>query len=529
MSSDMDVDDNEPVLLFPPEIWSHIALHIDWRQDLIALAQSCQYLHDLVTPNHLQYHVIQAPFHNLSLWKHLISHPKCAGKVTVLILYDGTVKRHKDNWHVPSVVAKDDVPARVNDELGNHIIAAFQVMRNLREFKLDAPCEGNDPRAFEYALDALHLAISHLPKPKLTISAPYGYRFPHLTEEETSNKEEVARPEDLHAADLVRRNMFWKLDDIVRLDVLKFDAIYTTDPRKTRRALVADLFVPMLAKCNALEELKLRTIPSYLSAGLASVHLPSLRSLYVTAQDTLKEAEERHIQDFLRAHTSLTTLQFTLLSHVSWSSTVDGPFPLLPKIEHLLDAPAAFVIAIFKNRREVSFVLATLGDFHLLQIVSTAGFIVLSRYELKRLGLSHVINLSTLRLASSIFPAFNELHLPSSGNPRHTMFTGSSRHLNANRGQPQHEPNPEWPLWYRQLYDIEEIHDSVPNIFENLREVSNVRTTAGLVPDYTDWLRGGSEERPYLQGVDRASVEAALRSISKRYPRLRVVNGWRID
>jgi hypothetical protein len=93
-----------------------------------------------------------------------------------------------------------------------------------------------------------------------------------------------------------------------------------------------------------VQEIKLATIPRELSEAFFSETMPALRHLYITRQQHMTAAMEEQLVGFLRVHPAIETLQLTLVTPGRWSTSVVPPYPLLPNIRHLLDAPGPLMV-----------------------------------------------------------------------------------------------------------------------------------------------------------------------------------------
>ncbi|KAI0035380.1 hypothetical protein K488DRAFT_83088 [Vararia minispora EC-137] len=479
----------------PLELLEDIGRHCDSRNDLIALAQTCVSLRNVIIPNHLDYRVIRAPFAHKELWQHLIDHPGLAGNVYTLILYDGIPSF---GWRIPRAVENSacNGSAVAADLQPTLFIAALKAMVNVRSLKLDSICPGGLP-AFHIALEVLRWATTLLPSlSELTISL----RAPVVVFPGSIAGDEAL----LSARQQMADHSMWALRRLTKIDFEEHECIYYDQ-------VVGNSLGPMLSASVFLQEIKIAAVPTPLASIFFNVRLPALRALYITRQHHMSSMIEELFVHFLRAHPTIDTLQLTMQTPNRWGTPVPPPHPLLPNIRHLLDAPGALMMPIFNCRVDRSLRLSTLGDFHMLAAASTTAFCAINRDTLRKLGLAYMINLSTLRLAASIFPALEELTLPRAGDPMVAMKPV------------QHSTC--FPEWYTRLYAA----DDVVPAFPRLCVVSNVRAETGFIPDYREWLKEGSADRSVIGRVEREEVERALRALRAKYPRLRVVNGWRLD
>ncbi|KAG7439839.1 uncharacterized protein BT62DRAFT_1013379 [Guyanagaster necrorhizus] len=110
----------------PTEILDAIVFHIDSKQDLLSLALSCQRMHDIVVPRHLDYRVLRCKVSSISVWNHLIVNRSLAKNVRRLEILDES--------------RTDTDLESTDDELGMHerqeryLVSALTKMTTLNSF-----------------------------------------------------------------------------------------------------------------------------------------------------------------------------------------------------------------------------------------------------------------------------------------------------------------------------------------------------------------------------------------------------------
>lgn len=122
----------------PTEILDAIVFHVDSKQDLFSLALSCQRMHGIVIPRHLDYRIIRCKVSSISVWNHLIVHRSLAKNVRRLDILD---ERSTEPEMVPSgIMASDTDLESTDDELGMHqkqeryLVSALTKMSALASF-----------------------------------------------------------------------------------------------------------------------------------------------------------------------------------------------------------------------------------------------------------------------------------------------------------------------------------------------------------------------------------------------------------
>ncbi|KAJ7099361.1 hypothetical protein B0H15DRAFT_900596 [Mycena belliarum] len=123
----------------PTEILDSIAFHVDSKRDLLALALSCQRMHDVVFPRHFQYRHIRCKVSSLSVWNHLMVHRSLARNVRRLEILDE--RAASTELLVPTdILASDTDMDSTDDELGMHqkqerfLVGALGKMTSLSTF-----------------------------------------------------------------------------------------------------------------------------------------------------------------------------------------------------------------------------------------------------------------------------------------------------------------------------------------------------------------------------------------------------------
>ncbi|KAF7325308.1 hypothetical protein MVEN_02638300 [Mycena venus] len=103
----------------PTEILDSIAFHVDAKKDLLSLALSCQRMHDIVFPRHMQYRHIRCKVSSLSVWNHLMVHRSLARNVRRLEILDE--RAASTELLIPGDILNSDTDMdSTDDELGMH-------------------------------------------------------------------------------------------------------------------------------------------------------------------------------------------------------------------------------------------------------------------------------------------------------------------------------------------------------------------------------------------------------------------------
>ncbi|PBK86263.1 hypothetical protein ARMGADRAFT_1055330 [Armillaria gallica] len=123
----------------PTEILDAIVFHIDSKQDLLALALSCQRMHGIVIPRHLDYRVLRCKVSSISMWNHLIINRSLARNVRRLEILDE--RTSMDALRIPGgIVGTDTDLESTDDELAMHekqeryLVSALTKMTALNTF-----------------------------------------------------------------------------------------------------------------------------------------------------------------------------------------------------------------------------------------------------------------------------------------------------------------------------------------------------------------------------------------------------------
>ncbi|SJK99253.1 uncharacterized protein ARMOST_02544 [Armillaria ostoyae] len=123
----------------PTEILDAIVFHIDSKQDLLALASSCQRMHGIVIPRHLDYRVLRCKVSSISIWNHLIINRSLAKNVRRLEILDE--RTSVDALRIPGgIVGTDTDLESTDDELAMHekqeryLVSALTKMTALNSF-----------------------------------------------------------------------------------------------------------------------------------------------------------------------------------------------------------------------------------------------------------------------------------------------------------------------------------------------------------------------------------------------------------
>ncbi|KAF7294041.1 hypothetical protein MKEN_01450500 [Mycena kentingensis (nom. inval.)] len=123
----------------PTEILDAIVFHVDAKRDLVALALSCQRMHDIVFPRHYDYRHIRCKVSSLSVWNHLIVHRSLARNVRRLEILDE--RAPSTEMLVPGdIMGTDTDMDSTDDELGMHakqerfLVKALAKMTALKAF-----------------------------------------------------------------------------------------------------------------------------------------------------------------------------------------------------------------------------------------------------------------------------------------------------------------------------------------------------------------------------------------------------------
>ncbi|KAF7350917.1 hypothetical protein MSAN_01653800 [Mycena sanguinolenta] len=123
----------------PTEILDSIAFHVDAKKDLLSLALSCQRMHDIVFPRHMEYRHIRCKVSSLSVWNHLMVHRSLARNVRRLEILDE--RAASTELIIPSDILNSDTDMdSTDDELEMHgkqerfLLGALGRMTNLHSF-----------------------------------------------------------------------------------------------------------------------------------------------------------------------------------------------------------------------------------------------------------------------------------------------------------------------------------------------------------------------------------------------------------
>jgi hypothetical protein len=123
----------------PTEILDSIAFHVDAKKDLLSLALSCQRMHDVVFPRHMEYRHIRCKVSSLSVWNHLMVHRSLARNVRRLEILDE--RAASSELLIPSDILNSDTDMdSTDDELGMHekqerfLVGALGKMTSLHSF-----------------------------------------------------------------------------------------------------------------------------------------------------------------------------------------------------------------------------------------------------------------------------------------------------------------------------------------------------------------------------------------------------------
>ncbi|KAK0442605.1 hypothetical protein EV421DRAFT_1890925 [Armillaria borealis] len=123
----------------PTEILDAIVFHIDSKQDLLALASSCQRMHGIIIPRHVDYRVLRCKVSSISMWNHLIVNRSLAKNVRRLEILDE--RTSVDALRIPGgIVGTDTDLESTDDELAMHekqeryLVSALTKMTALNSF-----------------------------------------------------------------------------------------------------------------------------------------------------------------------------------------------------------------------------------------------------------------------------------------------------------------------------------------------------------------------------------------------------------
>ncbi|KAK7057759.1 hypothetical protein R3P38DRAFT_2842894 [Favolaschia claudopus] len=123
----------------PTEILDSIAFHVDAKKDLLSFALSCQRMHDIVFPRHMEYRHIRCKVSSLSVWNHLMVHRSLARNVRRLEILDE--RASSSELIIPSDILNSDTDMdSTDDELGMHdkqerfLVGALNKMTSLHSF-----------------------------------------------------------------------------------------------------------------------------------------------------------------------------------------------------------------------------------------------------------------------------------------------------------------------------------------------------------------------------------------------------------
>ncbi|KIK96443.1 hypothetical protein PAXRUDRAFT_32384 [Paxillus rubicundulus Ve08.2h10] len=97
----------------PTEILDAIALHVDSKRDLLALALSCHRMYDVISPRHYEYRVICAKVSSVGLWNHLIINRSLARNIRSLEVID---ERSSKPLVLPSDITATDTDLESSDD-----------------------------------------------------------------------------------------------------------------------------------------------------------------------------------------------------------------------------------------------------------------------------------------------------------------------------------------------------------------------------------------------------------------------------
>ncbi|KDQ54945.1 hypothetical protein JAAARDRAFT_196320 [Jaapia argillacea MUCL 33604] len=115
-----------PLLRFPSEVVHNVIDFVDDRQQVLALALTCQFLKTTLIPDHLDYRVLKVSFSNLDLLERLIARPSLARNVrSISICHGPHCSSPMDDRHQCSHSADGEAVAE------RVLCSAFGLMGNL--------------------------------------------------------------------------------------------------------------------------------------------------------------------------------------------------------------------------------------------------------------------------------------------------------------------------------------------------------------------------------------------------------------
>ncbi|KAG6829117.1 hypothetical protein H0H87_012611 [Tephrocybe sp. NHM501043] len=102
----------------PTEVLDAIIFHVETRNDLLSLALSCQRMHDVVCPRHLDYRLVRCKVSAIRVWNHFILNRSLAQNVRRLEILDE--RSTKPEIVPPDILSSDTDLESTDDELGLH-------------------------------------------------------------------------------------------------------------------------------------------------------------------------------------------------------------------------------------------------------------------------------------------------------------------------------------------------------------------------------------------------------------------------
>ncbi|VDC07638.1 unnamed protein product [Peniophora sp. CBMAI 1063] len=505
------------ILHLPPELLE-IVLDLLGRKDLLSLALTCSPLRDAIIPRHLHFRVIVASEFHAPLWAYLAARPDLARNVHQLTLYNRSEVAHfrdRPKMYLPPcfkiieglgllcamrpLLMQCGLNADGRELERTALAMALKSMIGLRSLSIRASgCVLADDIAAGRDLFSLACrAVPNIETLRVTWSRPvYAPDFFELFPYPTPALHPVFT---MHA-----------------LRSLEFPDLWMDAP-------IWPVFCEMLSHSPQLRVLSLPVfMPAFSDSGEVVNHAAEMPHLSCLRRLTVPPAMSNvDVQEALLAY----LLRDPPVSDLRWGCAIqlpdfDAPFPTLPSLRTLRDTDSFFVARFLHNREPGSVKLRALESiaFYFDPDRLLRALEALDSKSLRRLHVACVDSTRTLRTLSRMFPALEELSLPGwcSWTRPHPVARAARRFWRAisfapARGEPMRIN------WRRMSVD------KALKLFPRLRSVHSV----DVGDSQLNVTRGRSKQRhPRDPPPGAAKTVASLR---KRYPRLRTVNGWKLD
>ncbi|KAF7362451.1 hypothetical protein MVEN_00592700 [Mycena venus] len=269
----------------PTEILDSIAFHVDAKKDLLSLALSCQRMHDIVFPRHMQYRHIRCKVSSLSVWNHLMVHRSLARNVRRLEILDE--RAASTELLIPGDILNSDTDMdSTDDELGMH--------EKQERFLVGALGKMTSLHSFTWACNHSPISIDNV--------WPTLLKCHSLQEVDISDNLAFSNGGDATESESSSSTVSSKARRQIVLPDLKSVAVRSTKHAYgSSKHPVLSRIGGMLTHCPNLETLDIAYSQALVSPRLTSLTLTNLRCSIVDAPAT-----------FLSTHTHLTHLRLDL-------------------------------------------------------------------------------------------------------------------------------------------------------------------------------------------------------------------------